>query len=103
MSRPLAATDSFIEETFYGYPTYTAFERQDGSAYKISGNGNVTEYASRQAFYAWKRGDGVATDPEGKGHKGATSDGGKLREEVADRLRREGMAAYWQSKQVAAK
>lgn len=76
MSRPLNSTDQFVDASHYG-DLYTVYERADGTAYKIvvsryTGEKNVIEYASRQAYYVWRRRDDIVLDPEGKGHKGAT-------------------------------
>jgi hypothetical protein len=75
MTYPLDPQDRYVAAMHYG-DLYTVYERPDGTAYKISvsrysGVKTITEYANVQAYRAWRRGDDLMLDPEGKGHKGA--------------------------------
>jgi hypothetical protein len=88
MYQPLEPTDRFVDNLPYADHPCTVYEREDGTVYRISssrytGVKTVTEFANRQAWNAYHF--DKAFDPEGKGHKGATSDGGSLRRQAARR------------------
>jgi len=77
MTYPLSPNDKFVDSRNYS-DLYTVYERPDGTAYKISvsrysGVKTIIEYANAQAYRAWRRGDDLMLDPEGKGHKGAVA------------------------------
>ena len=61
----------FLNRTIYG--RYLLALGRNETAVRYSGVKTIIEYANAQAYRAWRRGDDLMLDPEGKGHKGAVA------------------------------